>query len=404
MEIIFVLGAIWVGLFLLGRIGSFVGAAANAVLSGESLQVSQPGAFEARVSRTTIEIDDTPFPVFRVEVKGPISAPVANFPIQFVMHAFDVTDGDAKPIFCALEWMQELTTPILEYRTDVSPLPYEHSIISDWAAKAQIPLDMITLPRSGSRQLEFRVQVVSGDPETRYVFGEIISGTVLVSATVRTTIAWTEIGYEETGERRARVEELTLHLAMAVSAADGSMDRAEGAVIRSWLAKRIEGIEDEDTRSGEKRRLNGLVTTAYRLAATDELDPPAMCRELTEIADPAARYDALELCLHVAAADGRAEEVELKTIRQLGDWMGVSLERLRTMEQKILPVSMHVGQGDDDSLLGLKAAMSEGELRKHLNREYRKWNSLASHADPQKREQAQEMLSRIAAARRRHVT
>jgi hypothetical protein len=83
--------------------------------------------------------------------------------------------------------------------------------------------------------------------------------------------------------------------------------------------------------------------------------------------------------------------------------MEVSLERLRSMEEKILPVSMHVGDADDEGLLGLKSTMSAQEVRKHLNREYRKWNSLAGHSDPKKRDQAREMLARIAAARRKHV-
>ena len=403
MEFILTLAAIWFGLWLLGQVLAMIGAAAKSAVAKVTGETPPPTSFEARVTRTTVDLDGNSAPIFEVEVRGPISAPHAKFPIQFVVHVFDITEGEAKPIFCALDWMQEKITPVLECRTDVSPLPYEHAIISDWSRKAFIPIDMITLPRSGSRHLEFLIDVVSANPETRYMLGQRISGVVLASATAQIAVAWSEIGYEEMRERRARIEELTLQLAMAVSAADGSMDRAEGAVIRAWLAKRVEAIEDEEEKSSEKRRLNGLVTMAYRKATADKLNMQAMCNELTEIADPAARYDALELCLHVAAADGRAEETELTTIRQLGKWMEVSLERLRSMEEKILPVSMHVGDADDEGLLGLKSTMSAQEVRKHLNREYRKWNSLAGHSDPKKRDQAREMLARIAAARRKHV-
>lgn len=403
MEAIIGVAAVWFGIWLLGRVLSFAGAAAKTAVSGGTSEASGPEVFEVKSSWATVDVEGTSFPVFRVEVKGPVFAPRADLPIQFVVHAFDVTDEVRKPVFCALDWMQETATPALESRTDVLSLPYENSVIVDWSPKAQIPLDVITLPRSGSRQLEFRVEIVEAAPEARYVLGRRVSGKVLASGTARRPVTWTEIGYEELGERRARIEELTLQLAMAVSAADGNMDRAEGAIIRGWLSKRLEGIDDEEARATEKSRLNGLVTTAYGLATSGGLDLPGMCAELNEIADAASRYDALELCLHVAAADGRAEEAELRTIRELGNWMGVSLERLRTMEQKVLPVSMHVGQEDDDSLLGLKPLMSKEEIRKHLNREYRQWNSLASHADPQKRRQAQEMLRRIAAARRRHV-
>ena len=403
MEVILTLAAIWFGFWLLGRVLAAIGTAASSAVAIVKGETPPPRCFEARVTRTTIELEGNPAPIFEIEVRGPISAPYAKYPIQFVVHAFDITEGGAKPIFCALDWMQETITPVLECRTDVSPLPYEHAIISDWSRKAFIPIDMITLPRSGSRQLEFHVEVVSANPETKYVLGRRISGSVLASATASISVAWPEIGYEEMRERRTRIEELTLQLAMAVSAADGNMDRAEGAVIRAWLAKRVEAIEDEEQKSVEKRRLNGLVTTAYRKAEAGELDMQSMCNELTEISDPAGRYDALELCLHVAAADGRAEEAELKVIRKLGEWMQVSLDRLRSMEEKILPVTMHVGDADDEGLLGLTPTMSSQEVRKHLNREYRKWNSLASHSDPQKRDQAKEMLTRIATARRKHV-
>lgn len=403
MEVILTIAAVWFGFWLLGVVPNMVGNAAKSAVARVKGEEPPPRRFEARVSQTTIEVEGNTAPIFEIEVRGPISAPYAGFEIQFVVHAFDITDGEAKPIFCALDWMQETVTPVLEYRTEAAPLPYENAIISNWSRKAFVPIDMVTLPRSGQRQLEFRIDVVSANPETRYVIGQRISGVVLASAVFKTGVTWSELGYEEMRERRARIEELTLELAMAVSAADGSMDRVEGAVIRAWLAKRVESIEDEEEKSGEKRRLNGLVTAAYQKATTGELNMQAMCGELKEISDPAARYDALELCLHVAAADGRAEEEELKTIRQLGEWMQISLDRLRSMEEKILPVSMHVGNADDESLLGLTAAMSPEEVRKHLNREYRKWNSLASHSDPTKREQAKEMLSRIATARRKHV-
>ncbi|NGP53584.1 TerB family tellurite resistance protein [Thioalkalivibrio sp. XN8] len=403
MEVILTLAGIWFAFWLLGGALRAIGAAAKSAVATVKGEEPPARRFEARVSQTTIELKGNTAPIFEIEVRGPITAPYAGFEIQFVVHAMDITDGEAKPIFCALDWMQEADTPLLEYRTEAAPLPYQHAIISDWSRRAFVPIDMVSLPRSGTRRLEFHVDVVSANPEAKYFFGQRVSGVVLASATVRTSVEWAEIGYEEMRERRTRIEELTLDLAMAVSAADGSMDRAEGAVIRAWLGKRVEAIEDDEEKSREKRRLNGLVTAAYQKATAGELDMRAMCSELTEISDPAGRYDALELCLHVAAADGRAEEAELNTIRQLGEWMRVSLDRLRGMEEKILPVSMHVGDADDDGLLGISGAMSPEEVRKHLNREYRKWNSLASHSDPSKREQAQEMLSRIAAARRKHV-
>ena len=72
------------------------------------------------------------------------------------------------------------------------------------------------------------------------------------------------------------------------------------------------------------------------------------------------------------------------------------------MIQKALPVGM-LADKDPDSILGIQAGMSEPDIKKLLNEEYRKWNSRVNHKDKKVREQSSEMLTLIADARRRHV-
>ena len=127
-----------------------------------------------------------------------------------------------------------------------------------------------------------------------------------------------------------------------------------------------------------------------------------LCATIAKKGVTAHRYDALELCLEVAGADGSADKSELDLIESIAQGLEVDAARLKEMVQKALPVAMFTDK-DPDSVLGIKPDMSEADIKRFLNQEYRKWNSRVNHNDKKVREQASEMLALIADARRRHV-
>ena len=58
------------------------------------------------------------------------------------------------------------------------------------------------------------------------------------------------------------------------------------------------------------------------------------------------------------------------------------------------------GEGRDlEMILGIRAGMSEGEIRRILLAEYRKWNSRVTNPDPDIRKRAEEMLRLIGGVR-----
>ena len=58
------------------------------------------------------------------------------------------------------------------------------------------------------------------------------------------------------------------------------------------------------------------------------------------------------------------------------------------------------GEGRDlEMILGVRAGMSEGEIRRILLAEYRKWNSRVTNPDPDIRKRAEEMLRLIGGVR-----
>jgi hypothetical protein len=65
------------------------------------------------------------------------------------------------------------------------------------------------------------------------------------------------------------------------------------------------------------------------------------------------------------------------------------------MMEKVLPVDMHEAR-DVETILGITSDMSKERVRKHLNKEYSKWNSRVTNADPDIQTQADQMLKLIA--------
>ena len=93
----------------------------------------------------------------------------------------------------------------------------------------------------------------------------------------------------------------------------------------------------------------------------------------------------------------------MAVLRDLASWLEVDAGRFRAMMEKILPVDMHevVDIGD---LLGISSDMGHENTRKHLNREYSKWNSRVTSANPEIQTQADQMLKIIAEARGQYVS
>jgi tellurite resistance protein len=361
-----------------------------------------------RVSMTKDKADfgGETFDCFKIKIRGTISAPYAGFPYQIVVHFLDVTDGEDKPVLCAIDQLQEAETIAFEFRTETIELPYAESVMAEWVPVATIPCDVLTMARSGQRRLRCRLDLVSASNPPFYVVGTLVHsspGSILETASQTIDVVMPEAGYEDVKDNRQKLDGLTVKLAMAVSASDGSMDPSEGEVIRQWLTKQIAHLSDGETKKDEKRRLNSQVADAYKAANDNLLDIPALCKEVKKIGTTGDCYDIVELCFHVAAADGEAQGAELQMTRGIANFLGVSLERLRSMEEKIVPVSIHTVEQDAESLLGITPDMSPEQVRKHLNQEYRKWNSRSTHNDVSVREQATQMLKIIAECRRKYV-
>ena len=368
-------------LLIVGWIGiSIVWGIIKDKMSGSSSGSSSASGFRIRVREAEESLGGTKVNVFVVEMRGSIVAPYDNYIATTEMFALDVTGGEKEPIISAIEWLQSEKSIALGYSTS-QKVPYQRSSISEWMTLVKIPIDTLTFPRSGIRKIEFFVHV---------------GGT---SASSKTTInhACSEPGYLDARDSRKKFEVRAVELAFSVSASDGDVDRSEAAVIKSWTQKRI-AMASEDEKEAVKDRLNQTITNAYKVFREGKVhNVRDICKNLKTVSTTAECYEALELCLQVAKADGVAEQEELEMLENLVEFLELDKEKFRAMKDKHLTVSMMNNPDvvDVDQLLGLRSDMTMAEKKKHLREEFKKWNQLSEHKDPEKRKQAKEMLTLI---------
>jgi len=356
-----------------------------------SSTLHDPQALNCRVQLTKKEKDQAACDVFAVEICGSIHAPDDMHYTSVRVMITDVTDGisKAKRVQAQAEWWQMQGSPTFCYNAELGKLPHADTTLSDWMTVAELPLDRLLFPRKGKRILKFNTSIHSNQ-----------NGEELAWAECTFTYDNPAFGYIDSQENTERTRTLTVALAFAVSAADGKLFDCEVELIKDWAINNF-ALEQAGTKA--KRKLDkALNTTVEFFCKGNELDTHKICKEVVEIAPVAERYEILALCLHVAQADGVASEEEVALLKDLANWLEVDVQRFRAMMQKILPISMHEGE-DVESVLGITSDMSKDETRRHLNDEYRKWNSRVTNSDAEVKSQADRMLNFIAEARSQYV-
>lgn len=335
--------------------------------------------FKIRVRESDELFGETTIRVFIVEMRGAIIAPYDGYTATTKMFVLDVTGGEKNPIISAIDALQAKDSIALAFSTP-QEIPYRMSVINDWITLVKIPIDTLTFPRSGTRKVKFFVDV----------------GGTLSSSETTITHTCTELGYLDASDNRKKFEIKAVELAFSISASDGDVDRAEAAVIKSWIQKRVAMVSDSEKET-VKSRLNQAITNAYEVFRDGRAhNVQNICENLKEISSTAECYEALELCLQVAKADGVAEQDELEMLENLAGFLGLDKDKFRSMKDKHLTPDMHdLELTDIDQLLGLRSDMSTAEKKKHLREESKKWNQLSEHKDSEKRQQAKEMLDMI---------
>jgi tellurite resistance protein len=328
---------------------------------------------------------------FSVEICGSIHAPSDKNNAVVRISIQDITEGSVfpKPVQAKVKQWQAADSDVFCYSTDLGRLPNHVTILSNWTSVARLRVDWLVFPYKGRRNLRFDISIYSARDNQE-----------LASALCCCNYDNPSFGYMELQENIERTKTLAVALAFAVSAADNRMYDCEIKLIKKWARDNIDPSLESD-RDGRKldKALNEIVNF---FRDGNKLDSYEICREIVEIAPATKRYDVLDLCLHVAKANGSVAIEELEMLKNLANWLEIDGEKFRTMMEKVIPVEMHEVK-DIESILGVTSDMNEDKTRAHLNKEYVKWNARVTNTNPEIQSQADQMLKLIAEARAQYI-
>jgi len=348
-----------------------------------------------RVRLTKLKDQDRVVDAFNVDICGSIHTSITACQAALKISVLDVTDEFPMAVQMQVRQGTAAGGPVMSpfyHKADLGKLPHQVTILSDWTSVAQLRLDRLLFPRRGGRTLQFDASVLSAE-----------TGQELALARCRFAHENPDFGYMDMQENAERTKVLAVAMAFAVGAADGDLHDCEIDLIKNWARDNILDSPEEATDQDIPRLDKALNKTIAFFRAGNRLDSRGMCRELLAIAPIAQRYDILELCLYVARADGSVAATELAILKDLATWLELNAERFRTMMQKVLPIDMHQVK-DMETVLGISSDMDKEEVRRHLNKEYSKWNSRVTNADPGIQSQADQMLRLITEARGQYAS
>lgn len=392
-----------------------IGAAGKAVLGkgtfSENMELTFKGMQEFEIRFRDVCLEDSSN-LFVKEIEGKGLFPVRTTKnIGFVISIFDETGfyetGEVAPVLSIFDAFQEDASIVYQNKVCIGRISLNQGFAC-WVKIGVIIPDMLYPPYSGKRCLTAIVRMVDFDNIPLIKHGFLVEGEERVIWQRTLHFEWTfeGKGYFGVSEHHDEAVALCLKIGMAVAMADGSLDKKEGEVLKKWVIKSIAPFSGE-RRESLKALYNKAMKESYAGVRSGSLHLAALTRRLNEIGDKSDKYEALELCFEIMAADGVAEENELKVIKNVVQALKLDMDEVKKMrDQKILNLSANVSeQASIENILGIEPDWSSEQIKKHLRVEFQKWNNrLNTLEEGEEREKAQLMLNRIAEARKKYAS
>jgi len=333
-----------------------------------------------------------PLPLKEISVSGPILVPRNNYPASLRIRLLDITHSESKPhpLFCMIS---DLCDEYGMYAHDQTfEVPYAISEINELPV-AKLPLFAFVGPHRGRRKVHVGISVTDPDDLSQ----------IWASGTAVFTFEQEMEGYVEASERTKKREKQIATLALAISAADGHVDKRETTVIRRFFAERYAGSDNPDEwREKITETLQNTLSDIKRGTESPDELVARICNQLRGDDDPAVAQTAYELCVQVVAADEGVDQNEERALSRIAEQLALPDGFLREIRERNLRLSMY-DEAEDEELVGMPSGLSKQEKVEFLNNEYRKWRSRATHRDPDVASEATLRMERIAKLRR-HLT
>ena len=352
------------------------------------------------------KLEDSDIVFKKIMFRGAIPVP-RTMRVAFSVSAFDSTERDEglTPIISMIESVQESETRCFGLSNEIGSTD-EGDTFTDWVQLGAISPDLIQGPASGNRNITILVRMFNvDDPPTINAGFTAGDGEVILAEELTFEHVFTEKGYREEAKDREEAQALSLKVGVAVAMADGSLDDSEGQVLKDWIIREI-STYSEETSQRLKTLFNDALKEGFTLAQSGELALSPLVDRLAEIGEKKTKYDAVELCFDVMAADGVADIEEMAVIRRVAEALDLDMDEIEKMREGVtlnLSASLSTEAGLE-SLVGLEGSWSEEKKRRHLRTEFQKWsNRLNSLSEGDEREAAQAMLDNIASLRKKYA-
>ena len=394
-------------LFILWSIFRFVlglmGAGARAVHSAVTGKERYFGPPQLKFIDETHDV--TGWQVKRIMFRGAMPN-TRDMNVSFALSAFDMTEGEdnLKPVLSLADAAQEENTICYHMNGDFGRVG-EGSAFTDWVQLGVVIPELLQPPFSGSRDINIVVRMFNSvNPPEIFAGMSRDEGELIFLDTMSFSHKFTDKGYEEASKDREEAQAISLKIGVAVAMADGSLDDKEGEVLKAWIVKEVSAFSDNKQKT-LKKLYNDALKEGFSRASAGNLSLSELVERLAEIGDKKTKYDAVELCLDVMAADGVADAEEMQVIRNVADALELDADEIENMRQAVtLNLSAELTSEEGlESLVGIDSSWSDEQKRKHLRGEFQKWsNRLNTLPEGEERESAQSMLDNIAALRQKY--
>tara|TARA_R110000787_G_scaffold187657_1_gene299464 strand:+ start:2930 stop:4183 length:1254 start_codon:yes stop_codon:yes gene_type:complete len=365
------------------------------------------GALEVR-TRTLPPAEEGAPPLIEVQARGLF--PVGQQKnVMFLTSVRDETDPDnPKAILSRIDDFSEPLTVAYQFAS-TSFIAQPNYGYGDWSRVGVLVPPIMIPPFQGFRKLQVIVRLVDTEnvPDIELGLHDPDGPKALATFIRHESWIFEEKGYEETARQRDRQKPLFVELAVAVAMADGSFDSSEGEVIKVWIERQLSTVP-LGRREAVKGACNDALRSGFERAHQGTLSLSRVCDEILECSDLPERYEAVELCLDVMAADDRADPAELKVIRQVANVLDLDLDELKRMkDQRLVGLSSNISEDQAEhsleELLDIDPDWPKDRVRKHLRSEFKSWNGrLNNLTDPEERKSAQRMIELISEARKKY--
>ena len=396
-----------VGNMILRAIFRAGAAGVQSVTTGKPIRDTLGGYFgplEAELQLKNTEKDETGLAYYSVRVRGefPIKRPTK---LAFVASVNDTSGKEPELVLSMMDEFQESETRCFNSTVEIGEVA-PNQAFDKWVEVGRILPLMLQAPHGGERSFKVLLRLIDAG-QTKTIKYSNYNGPkehLYWGMTLSFKAEPPLPGYMDQREEREASYKFVLQLGINVAMADENLDDEEGRVLKEWMSKVISSLSEHD-RENMKSDLNSVMKETFASIKAGKHSKAEAIDYLNSMTDTSIKYDAIDLCYAVMAADGKADPAELELLKRLAEALeldAAEVERIRDTTMLDLSKSGQLIMNSDE-VLGIDPEWDDQQTLKYLRQEFKKWNArINSLPSGPEKEHAQMMLDAIAKARKKY--